>query len=298
MTEQQYHQNEQDDKVENLLNLFKRNEFQLTLEQLRKIRVSIDQVVNYQATVGVLGKSGAGKSSLCNALFGRDVAEVSDVEACTRAPQEITLAYKSGKGISLIDVPGVGESAERDEEYTALYRRLLPKLDLVLWVIKGDDRALSVDERVYKNVVEPFLKQHGIPVVFVISQIDKVEPCREWDWKTQCPGPLQSRNIDAKLANIRKLFDLPQAHLCAVSAEENYGLVELVERIVHTLPNEKKWGFTREAKPENVSSGALEESEMGLWTTIKDAASKIIEEAWGLIATKVSSWAGKLFGWP
>lgn len=277
--------------------LFQQHDGFFTQQQLDALRERIDQVVNYHATVGVLGKTGAGKSSLCNALFGRDVAEVSDVEACTRHPQEIDLAIKSGKGISLIDVPGVGENEQRDKQYASLYRRLLPELDLVLWIIKGDDRALSVDEHVYKTVVQPFLQQHAIPVVFVISQVDKVEPCREWDWKKRLPGPMQSRNIDAKLANIRKIFDLPQAHLCAVSAEENYGLVELVEKIVRSLPNEKKWSFTREAKPENVSSCAREESEMGLWETIKTAACEILKEGWELISTKVSSWVGKLFGW-
>lgn len=63
-------------------------------------------------------------------------------------PAEITLSLKQGKGISLIDMPGVGESEQRDAEYAALYRRLLPELDLVLWVIKGDDRALCARSKI------------------------------------------------------------------------------------------------------------------------------------------------------
>lgn len=78
-------------------------------EQLNKLRERIEELVNYEAAVGLMGKSGAGKSSLCNALFGQDVAEVDDVAPCTVGASEYTLAYQNGKGISLIDLPGVGE---------------------------------------------------------------------------------------------------------------------------------------------------------------------------------------------
>ncbi|MDN2301258.1 hypothetical protein FCY69_25965, partial [Escherichia coli] len=46
----------------------------------------------------------------------------------------------SGHGHSMVitDLPGVGESRDRDAEYEALYRDILPELDLVLWLIKAD----------------------------------------------------------------------------------------------------------------------------------------------------------------
>ncbi|VFS46840.1 tRNA modification GTPase TrmE [Budvicia aquatica] len=34
--------------------------------------------------IGIMGKTGVGKSSLCNALFQADISPVSDVTACTR----------------------------------------------------------------------------------------------------------------------------------------------------------------------------------------------------------------------
>lgn len=68
--------------------------------------------------------------------------------------QEIRIQFGT-RSVRLIDIPGVGESAERDSEYEQLYRDLLPQLDLVLWVIKGDDRAFSADEHFYKNVLLP-----------------------------------------------------------------------------------------------------------------------------------------------
>lgn len=278
-----------EDLHDRLFRLFQDKALLLSTEQLQAIRASLDQVVNYHATVGVLGKTGAGKSALCNALFGKDVAEVSDIDACTRAPQEITLSLKQGKGISLIDMPGVGESEQRDAEYAALYRRLLPELDLVLWVIKGDDRALSVDQRFYHNVVLPLIQAGSLPVVFVISQVDKIEPFREWDWKQNRPSPCQTRNIDAKLTALHRTFGIARSQLCAVSAEEAYGLVELVETIVSTLPDEKKWSFTREAHQDTVSAQARQVSEQGLWETIKGRVAEILQGGWERVSVAVGS---------
>ncbi len=114
----------------------------------------INEVINYEPVIGIMGKTGAGKSSLCNAIFKGDICAISDVESCTRETQEVRIQFGK-RSIRLIDIPGVGESTARDSEYEQLYRELLPKLDLVLWVIKGDDRAFSADEHFYKNVLQP-----------------------------------------------------------------------------------------------------------------------------------------------
>ena len=127
----------------------------------------MDLILNYVPKVGVFGKTGVGKSSLCNAVFGRDIFKISDVVACTRTPQEMLLSI-GNKGIKLLDVPGVGENEERDTEYRELYKKLLPELDLILWVLKGDDRAFSSDEEFYKDVVQKYI-QAGTPFFIVIT---------------------------------------------------------------------------------------------------------------------------------
>ncbi|EFE2389479.1 hypothetical protein CJV57_004436 [Escherichia coli] len=139
------------------------------LEHLRKL-------TSHEPVIGIMGKSGAGKSSLCNALFQGEVTPVSDVHAGTREVQRFRL---SGHGHSMVitDLPGVGESRDRDAEYEALYRDILPELDLVLWLIKADDRALSVDEYFWRHILHRGHQQ----VLFVVTQADKTEPCHEWD---------------------------------------------------------------------------------------------------------------------
>ncbi|MBT9727071.1 YfjP family GTPase, partial [Escherichia coli] len=117
-----------------------------------RILQQINQLTHYEPVIGIMGKSGAGKSSLCNALFASEVSPVSDVAACTREPLRFRLQV-GDRYITLMDLPGVGESGARDTEYAALYREQLPRLDLVLWLIKADDRALTVDEHFYHQVI-------------------------------------------------------------------------------------------------------------------------------------------------
>lgn len=111
-----------------------------TLRQL--ILERIQNLTHYEPVIGIMGKSGAGKSSLCNELFRGKVSAVSDVNACTR--DILRFRLRSGRhSLVIVDLPGVGENGQRDHEYRALYRRMLPELDLVLWVIKADDRAVG-----------------------------------------------------------------------------------------------------------------------------------------------------------
>ncbi|WP_181949862.1 GTPase, partial [Yersinia similis] len=49
----------------------------LILERIRNL-------THYEPVIGIMGKTGSGKSSLCNALFQSEVTPVSDVNACTR----------------------------------------------------------------------------------------------------------------------------------------------------------------------------------------------------------------------
>lgn len=207
-------------------------------EQKEQINRRLSQILNYEPRIGVFGKTGVGKSSLCNALFGVDVCPISDVEACTRNTQEVLLNM-GDKGVKLIDVPGVGESAARDEEYGKLYAKLLPELDLVLWLLKADDRAYASDENFYKNIVKPHIEE-GKPFFFVLNQVDKIEPFREWDETKHEPGARQFQNIYRKVDDVARVFDVAPSKVIPVSAGEKYNLTKLVDEFVRALPPEKK----------------------------------------------------------
>lgn len=194
-----------------------------------RILQQINQLTRYKPVIGIMGKTGAGKSSLCNALFAGQVSPVSDVTACTREPLRFRLQVGE-RFMTIVDLPGVGESNARDAEYAALYQQQLPRLDLVLWLIKADDRALAVDEHFYHQVIG---ESYRHKVLFVISQSDKVEPISGGEkLSTE-----QKQNISRKICLLHELFQ-PVNPVCAVSVRFQWGLRVMAERMIRCLPRE------------------------------------------------------------
>lgn len=197
----------------------------------RLILNKISYLATYEPIIGIMGKTGVGKSSLCNALFQGKVSPVSDVSACTR--DALRFRFQSGnRYLTLIDLPGVGESQHRDREYESLYRHVLSDIDLIMWVIKADDRVLAVDEHFYRYVLGDAFQSK---VLFVVNQADKIEPCHEWNSTSNQPSPLQIANLDLKVQDITRLFK-PINRVCKISVKTNWNLTEMVEAVVESLP--------------------------------------------------------------
>lgn len=283
-----------------------------TPEQRSRIEAKMKEILSYEPRIGVFGKTGVGKSSLCNALFGADICPISDVEACTRNTKEVLLNM-GGNGIKLIDVPGVGENEERDEEYAKLYAQLLPELDLVLWLVKADDRAMASDENFYKNIVKPHLDQ-GKPFFMVINQVDKIEPFREWDEEKHEPGSKQFQNIYRKIAVIAEQFGLAESKLIPVSASEKYNLTKLVDEIVYALPKEKKVTVFKAVNNEfrSVATGEHVKKSFGdivydVFDAVLDVGERVLDkvadkfsgfvEGVGNFLDNVGDFIGSIFGW-
>ncbi|EOZ3813729.1 GTPase family protein [Citrobacter youngae] len=198
----------------------------------------LSQLITYEPVIGIMGKTGTGKSSLCNALFRSEVCAVNAVEACTREPQRIRLQFGQHY-LTLVDLPGVGESQQRDTEYRELYREQLPKLDMVLWVLKADDRAFSVEEAFYQSV----LAQSGCaipPVLWVLNQVDKVEPSEQWNRHSATPSPDQLENIKRKQQAVASQLRIEKKDIIPVSVKGRYHLACIVEQMINRLPKQAR----------------------------------------------------------
>ncbi|RAU36707.1 ATP/GTP-binding protein [Enterobacter sp. RIT418] len=179
-----------------------------------------------------MGKTGAGKSSLCNTLFRNSPAKVNAVRGCTRRIQRYQVRHDS-RILHILDFPGIGETPELDRIYCRLYREESPGLELVVWVLKADDRAWKDDLRCYHELLAAGAKPESF--LFVLSQADKTEPCREWDLLSNHPSPQQAINISTRAELAAALFAAVHP-VIAVSAAERYNLARWAEALLRALP--------------------------------------------------------------
>ena len=109
------------------------------------------------------------------------------------------------------------------------------------------------------------------------------------------PGRKQATNIKTKLEEVRRIFKvgrkLPVA--IAVSADEKYGLVDLVNTILERLPNEKKYGFAREVRDEHISAKAESSVKRGFWNAFKETAHNFFIEVAPALIEKGIKWIFK-----
>lgn len=114
-------------------------------EEIRqKILEHLHGVIHYEPVIGIMGKSGTGKSSLCNAIFQSRICATHPLNGCTRQAHRLTLQIGERR-MTLVDLPGIGETPQHDQEYRELYRQLLPELDLIIWILRADERAYAAD---------------------------------------------------------------------------------------------------------------------------------------------------------
>jgi tRNA modification GTPase len=95
-----------------------------------------------EGVVAVLaGPPNAGKSTLLNALAGRDVAIVSDVPGTTRDALEVSLDL-GGIPLTLVDTAGLRDSSDPvEQEGIRRTRQRLATADIVLWLTPADESA-------------------------------------------------------------------------------------------------------------------------------------------------------------
>jgi uncharacterized protein len=155
-----------------------------TTQTLREILVAAEppaKIEQKPIDILLVGRTGAGKSSLINTLFESELAVV-DVLPSTDKIQNYQWQTTSGEGLSLWDSPGYEQASREDLRSQVL--TYAATADLLLLVTPALDPALQMDRDFLQE-----LKQTApdLPVVAIVTQVDRVRPLREWtppyDWQ-------------------------------------------------------------------------------------------------------------------
>lgn len=237
----------------------------------------LSQLITYEPVIGIMGKTGAGKSSLCNALFRSEACAVNAVEACTREPQRVRLRFGQHY-LTLVDLPGVGESQQRDAEYRELYREQLPKLDMVLWVLKADDRAFSVEEAFYQAILAQ-CDSAMPPILWVLNQVDKIEPSELWNRHSATPSTVQLERIKRKQQAVASQLGIQDGVIIPVSVKGRYHLARLVEQMINHLPKQARSPLLPHLHQSYHSVPVRETARSGFGDAVVDTLDRVIDSA-------------------
>ncbi|HAE39610.1 MAG TPA: hypothetical protein DCG57_13390 [Candidatus Riflebacteria bacterium] len=219
----------------------------------------------------IAGKTGSGKSSVLNALLGRNVFEVGNVPTTKKNSEEL---WETEHGeIMVVDVPGFGE-AEAEKIGTLSYEDNINQLaqleaHMAIVVVKCDDRALEKEsEFLAKWQQHPTLRE--LPVLIVVNQIDKMKPVRDWEpdkLNLKCPVKEKEKNIREFLDYLGKLnsfssYDKEGLVVPCSSGESfddplQYGILEVRVTIYEMLPDCARTMFARLADLQDQESNRI-----------------------------------------
>ncbi|MBD1864684.1 MULTISPECIES: GTPase family protein [Trichocoleus] len=152
-----------------------------TLRDILSQTESPEVVAQKPVNMLLVGRTGAGKSSLINTLFQAELAEV-DVLPSTDQIQNYHWQAQTGETLTLWDTPGY-EQINRAE----LREQVLDyatTADLLLLITPALDPALQMDVDFLKEIKTEIA---DLPVIVIVSQVDRLRPMREWtppyDWQ-------------------------------------------------------------------------------------------------------------------
>lgn len=124
-------------------------------------------------SIAIVGRPNVGKSSLLNALLGRDRAIVSEIPGTTRDPIDTELTFE-GQTITVIDTAGIrrrGSVEPGIEKYSVLRSmQAIDRADVALLLIDATDGVTAQDAHVAGYVLEAMKS-----VVVVVNKWDAIE---------------------------------------------------------------------------------------------------------------------------
>jgi hypothetical protein len=184
-----------------------------------------------------LGKTGAGKTTTINALFGLDW-QTSDAVACTKIVQQSKITNGSSimgsrDRLVVVDTPGISEDVNADHRYLPMYEEALNDASCVVWVFQADTRTYRADQQALITLRE---KLDDKRFILALNQIDQIFP-QNWNNTLNAPSLAQADNVQQKIDDLHKrlgkiISQLKRDDIVAYSAKRGYSLDKLIATIL------------------------------------------------------------------
>ncbi|MDG3004106.1 YcjF family protein [Paludisphaera mucosa] len=188
--------------IEKIRDVRRREELRGELDRLDEGRVATTSELD----VVVFGTVSAGKTSLINALIGREVGATGAVMGTTRQGENHVYTLEGVEGIvRLVDTPGLSEAGLGGGEREQDARRLAQRADLLLFVVdhdlvRGEYAALNELARLGKRTIVVFNKKNRFPdadrtaiLARIRSRVEGVVPADDVVTIAAAPRPIPVR---------------------------------------------------------------------------------------------------------
>jgi predicted GTPase len=191
-------------------------------------------------TVLFFGKTGAGKTTLINALFGLRLY-TDNTQAATRALQRVPVELVYGSAdtaisLTVVDVPGFAESQAADDRHRELYADTVPLANHIVWAIQAHPRVFKPDQLALLSLRGLIPTTTRLTVA--MTHVDTIGP-NDWDKSENRPSPDQAKSIAEQVDNIlRKLsaiYPLTADDVFPCSPTKVYGIDEIRQRVAGLL---------------------------------------------------------------
>lgn len=182
--------------------------------------------------LAIFGKTGVGKSTLVNAIFGTEIAQTGIGEPVTR--QEHLYLHRSGT-LGVLDTRGVEVGRDNEaligelRDYLATMRRrpLAEQLHVAWYCVRAGDRRFENTEAEFVRALHDL----GLPVIMVLTQVPRnggrVHPDAE---------ALAARIADLRLPIADGLIHYTMALGDDFTGQSAYGLQELLDATFRGAP--------------------------------------------------------------